>query len=613
MADFTTTLSAPQGAGANPVAPVQEQQVPFQPNPLLEVVTNIFAKGIANQRQQDALDRKNAVVGEYVKSQNVYSDALTSGSWNAAQVGTASRANYAKFAASYPEYITELNEARKSLTEGTEIGEAQRQVQDEQKRFNDDLDRASAAGFTIYPNMSKDAKEKTIAANKAQITLDKQTADALKANAETRAVNAENRSAQTHLFTMQEHVNKQNAIRGLVDIADKNFDALNSIQKDLLGNPSIPFEQKQLLFNDNVNRIKQGLQAIAAQNPELAAPWQKLVDDIGSSFTKLADPKTKSDTELQLLKNEFDSRMYKAKLMVTTEPKYLNAVAVSSLFGNNPTLIQLAGTPVITGLLAQLGLGPDAGTNSPQVVGTPDEKAVLSTLKGSLSLIQKGSAIGDKNKNQLEAVNSVNNVLKQTGNLSGPIPASQLKELTSFYGSPEFGKLSEQGLLDIGTMQNAKKVFQVNYEPAVKQAVEGRLLQSIDYAPARGGAPFRQGGQRIIDNVDIKFNGSGVSFVEKPNAQQTISSSATTDALKEAEQGLNAVIRMGAHLEGTTNYAKYWEDNKHLLMPSVFPDPAKLKVGQVVKAKNGKSYKYIGGDFNNIKSSYMEVPSGSSE
>lgn len=609
MADFTTTLAAPQGAGANPVAPVQEHQVPFQPNPLLEAATNIFAKGLVQQRQQDALDRKNAVVGEYVKAQNVYTEALTSGQWTAAQVATASRANHSKFAAAYPEYITEFSEARKSLIDGGELGEVQRKVQETQKRRTDDIDRASQAGWTFYDGISPTTEDSFVAAHKAQVRLDKETEDRLKANAEDRAQQTAQQSKETHQITLQNYVDKQNAEKGVLDVADKNFDALRNMSRDFLADPKMPYEKKVALFADRADKMRIGLQAIARSNPELAAPWSKIIDDMQSTFTKLADPKAKSENEAAVLHNELNALMDKQKLMIVSKPEYRKAVAVSQLFGNNSTLINLTNSNIVTGMLADLSLGPDGGSTNPNIVGTPNEKDALVTLKGALSSLQKGSANGDPKKNATEAVNAVNGIMKQTATVGGgSIPATTLKGLSAFYSSPEFGKLSEQGQLDRNTMQNANKVFQINYVPAVTQAVEGRLLQTIDYAPARGGAPFRQGGQRIIDNVDIKFNGSGITFVEKPGAQQTISSYSTTQAIQDAEKGLNEVIRIGAHMEGTTNYAKYWDENKHLLMPRVFPDPNKLKVGQIIKAKNGKSYKYIGGDYNNISASYVEVP-----
>lgn len=613
MAEFSVDLAAPRGQGAQPVSPVQEQIVPEQPNPLLTGIVNIFAKGLEANNKQAALDRKSAIVGEYVKNEQVYSTALTTGQWNSSQVGMASRSNFTKMIAAYPEYITELQEAKKSIYDSTDVGEAQKKVDAEAAFQNNLKTQASNMGFTFYDGMSPQAQSAVIDAAQTEIRTNRVSDETYKRNAEQRAQNSEGRAKETFGITIQDHVDRENTIKGILEVADKNFDAFSKVTNDLVNNGSMPYDQKQLILSQNVSRIKAGLASISSKNPELAAPWTKLFDEMSSTAAKLADPTPKSEQELTLLKNTFDTQQYKAKLMITTDPKARNAVALSNLFGNNDSLLKLGVSPVLIGTLSQLGLGPATGQAPPQVVGTSDEKGALKGIKSALSSLQNGSAVGDKDKMGIEAVNSVNGVLKQNATMQGPISAPMLKDLATFYSSPEFGKLSEKGELDKPTMQNVKQVFQVSYEPAVTQAVAQRLETPIEHSPGRDSGNRGKPKQTLLDTVDIKFNGSGVSFVTKPNAFDTLSSSFDRDSLKEAEQGLNTVIRMGAHLEGTTDYAKYWEDNKHLFLPKVYPDPNKLKVGQVVKAKNGKSYKYVGGNYNDISNSYMEIPSGPSD
>ena len=122
---------------------------------------------------------------------------------------------------------------------------------------------------------------------------------------------------------------------------------------------------------------------------------------------------------------------------------------------------------------------------------------------------------------------------------------------------------------------------------------------------------------KVLDAVDIKFSGSGVVFEAKASRDlspaEAVSQRTMLEGLRSAQVGLTQLIHIGAHMEGSTDYRKFWEANKHVYMPNTFPDPVKLSVGQVVKAKNGKSYKYLGGDFNDIEKSYQEVMNGKSE
>lgn len=610
MADFTVNLTGPQGAGATPVAPVQEQVIPDGDNKLLSGIVDIFAKGLVADNKSKALERKNAVVGEYVKNEGVYSDALVTGQWGASQVGSASRANFNKMIASYPEYATELMEARKAVYDGTETGEAQKKVDAEIAFRQKEKERASAAGYTFFSGMSPATEEKTIAASQATVRINAEFDAVVKRNAEQRAQAGEGRAVQNHTLQIQDYQDKQNAVKGLLEIADRNFDSLNGMANDLLNDPSKSFEERLALYDRNVQRIKTGMVAISAKNPEMAAPWQRLIDDMQGTFTKLADPKNKTESELAALKTQFETQQYKAKLLITADPSARAAVAVTSLFPNNPALMTLATDPVVKGILAQYGMGPLAGQNAPAVVGTPNEKGALKMIKNALNLMQSGKANGDPAKNSEEAVNTVNEVLKQTGQMDTGLPASTLKELGSFYSSPEFGKLSAEGKIDMPTMQNAKRVFQVAYEPAVRDAVTERLT-SIGTASR---LDFQvSGGQVVIssrapsDKRSVGQMIGGAFNIEK--GLQGNTSNADVAAIKEAAGGLNTLVKIGAHMSGTTDYAKYWEDNKHFLLPTVFPDPAKLKVGQTIKATNGKSYKYIGGNFNDIANSYTEVPS----
>lgn len=616
MADFSVNLAGPQGAGAVPVAPVQEQNIPGTGNgfKVLEGIVDIFAKGLVADNKAKALERKNAVVGEYVKNESVYSDALVTGQWGASQVGGASRANFNKMIASYPEYATELMEARKAVYDGTETGEAQKKVDAEIAFRQKEKERASAAGYTFFAGMSPATEEKTIAASQATVRINSEFEAAAKRSAEARAQAGEGRAVASHTLQMQDYQDKQNAVKGLLEIADRNFDSLGGVAKDLLADPAKSVEERTALFDQNVQRIKTGMLAVAAKNPEMAAPWQRLVDDMQGTFAKLADPKNKAEGELAILRAQWESQQYKAKLMITADPQARAAVAISSLFPNNPSLMTLGTDPVVIGVLAQYGMGPGAAQAKQPVVGTPSEKGALKAIKGALNLLQTGKANGDPAKNSENAVNTVNEILRQTGQMESGIPASSLKELGSFYSSSEFGKLSAEGNIDMESMQNAKRVFQVSYEPAVKEAVSDRLKT---LSVSRRIDITMQGGQVVLQAKGATDKRSVTQMIggafDIGAGMQGASDNADVAALKDAQAGLNSLVKIGAHMEGTTNYAKFWEDNKHYLVPGVFPDPAKLKVGQTIKATNGKSYKYLGGNYNDIANSYVEVKSAGGE
>jgi hypothetical protein len=56
------------------------------------------------------------------------------------------------------------------------------------------------------------------------------------------------------------------------------------------------------------------LNAIAGKNPEAAAPWVKLFDDMDQTIRQQLDPTKKSADELKLLQDRYNTLITKAKL-----------------------------------------------------------------------------------------------------------------------------------------------------------------------------------------------------------------------------------------------------------------------------------------------------------
>jgi hypothetical protein len=611
MADFSvnaTQLSAPQGQGANVLAPVREMNVDSGISPIIGGIVDIFAKGLTQNRKDEQEARKRAVVGSYAKELSDVNDALLQGK-DASWAGLQTRKITNKYLASSPEYTTELVETHRGFVGGTEIGEAQKKVEQDTAIRNADKSAASGAGFTFYSGMGVDAENRTIDAHKTELRVANQLKLDQQRATEERAQRADTRAEEGHAITINDHLVKENAAKGLLEIANSNFDAFGAMTKDLIGNQSLNFDQKTAVLDSNLNRIRMGIVAVSKDNPSLAAPFQTLFDNMESTVRKIIDPKVKTANELATLKTEYESQIYKSKLLAISDPGVKKAVVATELF-KDPALLTLSNSPAIKGWLARAGMGPEEQeTATPKMIGTVDEKAALSTFQSALRKMNTGSTAPNE-KAKSEAVNAANTIMQQTADNGGSLKPEALKNLSAFYASSEFGKLSQEGKIDMPTMQNAKKVFQITYEPAVKAAILDRLDQPI--------GPSTSGGvnSKIIDHLDITFSGGGVNVAINPlkasssvidkitgksatnAATQALATADINKSLKDAQAGLNQLIHMGAHLEGTTDYQKYWEKNKHLILPGVF---ISTQPGQTI---NG--YIYNGGDARN-QANYTKV------
>lgn len=605
MADFNVQLADPQGRGTDPVAPVQEQVSNTSSMNVLSTLGNIFAKGLEQNGKDAALARKNAVIGEYMNSQKVYDDALTTGQWNASQTSTASRANYTKFIAAYPEYADDLKGARESFFGGSETGEAQKKLDSEKKQRDTDIGAAAGMGYTFYPGMGEDAQNKTLDAYRYARRLEIQTDKDMKAAAEQRAVNNEARATTQFGMTVDDYVAKEKAFTGARELAGVNFDSVASTATDLFKQiqNGMPQEQALAIHSANINRIKAGLNAIAAKNPEAAAPWIRLFDDMDVNIRQQLDPTKKSADALALLKNQYETLITKGKLAaVEGDPKVAHAVVATQLFPGD-TMVAMATTPSVRAWV--LGVSSNGGGKPAQMVGTKDDASVFKTTKDAITRLQTGNySPEDREKATVEATTLVNTLLEQTTTAGGEMNPAALKQASTFFASPEFGRLSLAGKVDKQTAANAQHVFQTQYEPAVQNAIVRKLEDN-----------------KISNDVEVKVIGNNVTFQVKKRDMGILDTvgkvlnplnlhdnldkgeqGRTVREVKEAEAGLNQLVRLHAHLEGTTDYAKYWDQHKHELMPSIFPDPNKLKVGQV---QGG--YKYIGGNYRD-RSNWIAEP-----
>jgi hypothetical protein len=605
MADYgvnATQLTEAQGKGTQPLAPVEERVTNTGTGAMAGVLSGLaeeWGKSVKANAKADAEARKTAVVGEYLNNQKVFDDALISGQWNASQVSTASRANFSKMLTAYPQYVSELTEARRAAFTGMETGEAQRKVDAENKQFEQDVSDASKLGYTFYAGQSDEAKMANVNAWKEARRAEHQYTEARKKVEDGYADNAEARAAGTYNRDVADYVAKEQAFDGTRTVAATNFDAVQATATDLIGQVAsgkMSYDVALQQHNLGIQRVKAGVKAIAGKFPEAASMWDSLFSDMDSTVQKLLDPTKKSENETKMLRDHFEKLKLTAQIAaVERDPELLKTVAASDLFRNEPILRLVQEAPVKRWLMSSTGVDP--ALQSAPVVGTANDAKVFSTVTKVLQTVQGANIPAEsKAKTQQEALNMVNKLLQETSGLNGEIPPSTLKEASKFFASPEFGRLSLEGKLDAQTAANAQHVFQTKYEPAVRTAIISKLESAVSVS-----------GEPLLGSVNIKVVGGKVVFEDKTVAPMSkeggiggwIDSglrghkiNAGRQDVKAAEDGLNQLIRLHAHLEGTTDYANYWDKNKHQLMPSIFPDPNRLKPGQVVDG-----FKYTGGNY----------------
>lgn len=610
MADFSvnaTELSAPQGQGTAPIAPVETRPNTINPLNVVGQLTDMFITQKASYDKKQQAERQASVLKAYVDEENKYGEAFKTGQWDSNRAASASRANYSKFIAANPDLIPQLAQARTSVYGGTEMGVVEKQLEQEAKLKEKIVTDATSVGYQFYPGMSKEAEQASIDSYQAARRVEEQLKKSTAAAQEARAVAGERRAAANFGMTVEDRELKNNVVEGLRTMASMNFDAMQKAGPDLFskvksGNMSP--EQALQIHQGNMQRVQAGLVSLGTAHPELTSPYTKLFGEMDTTIKAMLDPGKKTADELKVLQDSFNLMVTKQKMMaLEKDPALLKAYTASQLFSNDSIVTLGGSTAVSRYMMAGTGADPSLKDNS-RPIGTGDDAAIYKTTLHALDNLYAGK-VQNKEGAAIEATNLVNKMLKDTASVDGGIAPSSLKAASAFYASPQFGKLALEGKIDKQTATNAQEVFQVKYEPAVREAIMNRL--NMEVSPGQTmlkNVKFSMVGNNVVIDSNLQPNSSKAGFISGfiDEGMQGIRKTEEAAALKQAASGLNQLVRMHAHLEGTTDYAKYWEKNKHQFMPGIFPDPVALKPGQV---EDG--HEYLGGNYQDPRN-WKKVP-----
>lgn len=598
MADFSanvTTLPSPTGAGAQVIDPVQTPNI--GPSPVVGIVgsiVDVFAKGLETDRKAAAEARKNNIVSGYVNAETTINNAVATGQMSPSQAAARSRANFNQYAAGYAEYIGEFEAAGKALRGFTEKGEVESEIQLAKDIRKKDIEQAQNRGFTFLPGMTPQAQDAQIEASKTGIRAEQTMDTFIKQQNELRAQGNYDQA-------VSEREAKNLSSRLINDITGSNLQAFQQFSAtlgDQVRTGKLKPEQAKTLLGERFSNISAAIQAGAGLNPELAGPYRTLFQEMYTVGQALINPETQAN-EAQA---QFNTIMARAKtIAVTSNPRVMAAAVTNALLPGSID-VALATSGVAQEAFNLIAVTP-IGTSDyiPQVVGNPEvESDVLKTLKKSLDGL-KGPKVTDKELASVQASNSINHILKQTGDFldRGATP-EKLKDLASFFASPEYASFVRDGIIDRQAATTAKKTLQIVYEPTLIKGVQQKLDEFL-----YGQASFSRNANKpepksISEVVNVNFTGSGIVFAPKEISLDPVEARSQKDAVKNlqsSQAAINQLIHIGAHMEGTTDYAAYWENRKHIFMPQVYSKYSNLDIGDV---KNNMRYK--GGDARNPKS-----------
>lgn len=591
MAEFgiqATELSAPQGAGSNPISPVTTSLLDNGVADSIGNIASIFQKGLENDAKAKEKAFAEGILKGYASEQGAISEAVASGGLSPAAAASRSRSLFNKYLASYPQFQKDLSGVQGAFQAGTETGSAFDQVKDEATQRKDLIGKMQGKGFPVTLDQPKSVQDSWIATFQQEERMQERF---MREEQRKEAMRAEGKWNES----VENAVAKKRAERDLSELGFQHLDSIFTTATDYsnkVRTGALDSTQAKLNIESQFSKVLQSINLMGAANPELATSYRGMFERAREAAIASLDPNITANES----KARADILLNEARLRLVSDPKTANRIALSQAFGNAPELAsRILGAP--TDALTRIDnmlQAPGTSAVAP-VTGTESDKVVLDTIENGIKAYQTGKA-KDSDAAKEENANMVRNYLNQYGKQSNLAPA-QLKDSTKFFASASFGRFAEEVGLNSSELKPARDAFQMQYEGPVVKAVNEALnkVVPVGIAPMRAVTGAKVGEEKplAIDRIQVNFDGTNISFGMKGKVDSGMGAevSSSTRTLNEAAQALNEVIKVGAHMSGTTNYSKYFEEEKHVLLPQFFSGYEGLEIGQVV---NGK--RYVGGD-----------------
>lgn len=579
MADFNVNVAGAQG-GSQPQAPVRTQNTDMGLNLFAQVGTVLAKAGgeyADNQKKLKTQELINSNVSEFAQAQLRIADAVEAGDLSSQEGRMRMRANYTRGIADNPGLVEDYAKVHKDIISTSGLGKVVAEGTEEEQMSLAATKEASLAGW-IPAHLSPDGKEAATQSylqfKRAQEDL---KAEAAKVNFATSKINQQAatvnlasskvslQSARLGLVEKERTERSRSAIASGADAYNQRFTNSMDEIKLRLDRNEITREQAVQLADQQFNTIQQ---TITAAGRDAGSDYlNSVISPMRSQYDNTKKFLTGEMTK-EVLDNQNFINVAVQKNLLTADPQNAKLMAVTTMFQN----ADLTTMPAVNAqVVKMLGTNSDPKTKPADILpdtedGKKDTQTYLNLLKSNLGASNNGSLL-NKDATGPEIDANISNVLRgiDAYSLSASNPA-EYNTVVDFLASPEFGKYSSlKGGLPADTATSAKQVLQANYEnqvmPLLKQAWEQSKTGPVAQVNAGRNQIPTGGTLNTSDAIKPTFTGSGVSFQVAPGITDQRTRAKAADLNKQVAPVLNRLIRMSAHLEGTQDYKRIYNDN----------------------------------------------------
>lgn len=626
MADFNVNLASPQGAGAQALSPISRpSSAKASIAPLVDFAVgmgSLFLKNKEEQKKTDAAAKQQAVLQDYSQKFNAITEGEQSGQISPARKKALSESLTSQTLANYPEYVDDIKKITGTFREMGGISsvlDLEKAAKDEDKQRTQVM---SSTGLPVSLSDSPAYKDQMWKIHQRTVSVDAMVERQRKAESHAASMSAEARSAQTYAF-------KNEAIQAVTNQGSDFLSAMRTKADDLItsaqGDPE-KIKLAQMEWNKVRGMYDQSITALGAHDPTSAGAWK----DMGKTLDAYFQDGITGKPVTEAMSNKVKMIEYgtQAKLMSTPQgAAFFTAAKMAPTSVDK--IISLVGMDSLKNIMETVTKGTGVNTlANPKLA-----EATREAYRGVTDIYDKSADATEKEAARTQGVNILSKSLNDlsAADIYGADPKA-INQLMQQVDSRFFAEQVAAGNISPQALSNSTAVAARVYLNPLIKSVNEKFATPLS-APERftvrtdtylnpnegqiGTKPSYSGSNKTvipIDVLNISFVGGKILFEPKPNVKVVESDRRDLiSSMKSSGDAISQLVRITAHTKGTTDYQKTWDEEKHKFFPGVFPDPVKLRAGQTVKGKNGKSYKYLGGDYNDIEHSYMELPDASGQ
>lgn len=562
MAEFGNTQVEGMGQTHAPLAPVVNEA----PLVAAQGIANLAGTGasiFAGVQEQKATTATNTALAAYEQEQLKLSEAVEQGKLSQAAAATRWRKNHLQFVTNNPKLGAEFRDLSAKLGSDSLLGGIVKTGTKEEQAQQKNTDEATAAGW-ITPNMNKTQSEMaTQQYMNLKLTEEKMAREKRALEFESAQVGLD--KGKLELLNARRKETSQANVSNYAQQYSSKFNNQMATVQGMFERGEIDRAQAVAMVTQEYNQVDS---VLTMSGKDAGGEY---LTNLASPFTNMRDLTLgfiNGSIKRDAYKAQTDNAMALAQYNMMKDPMLVRYAAASAVF-KDASLISLAGMSSKVSDYFKNGNDPttkpyDATPDTPEA--KKDFGTYLNTTREVANKYNSGNSV-DPERTKVELGNQVHTLLKSVDAYSNSVEnPAEYNQAVEFLADPAIGKFIATNGVPADVASNARYVLGEQYETVVRDVIKKEfesatvgIKQSISNQFTGGLAETENTLTSLVEPV---WNGSGVVF--RPKAGVKLGAESLTKVKRLNDKGgklLNRLIRMDAHLSGTTNYKQSFDNN----------------------------------------------------